>query len=60
MIAAPRPLHAVPPPAAEPPVDIQAEHRAYVASRDWAKVHIEGDRNPPLSIGERVKRGWRG
>jgi hypothetical protein len=53
-------LHAVEP-STEPPVDIG---RLMRADRDdperWRRVHEECQRRKPLSMGERVKRMWRG
>lgn len=41
------------------PVDITALLRAEIEQRDWSKCHVAGDRNPPLDIADRPKRGWR-
>lgn len=41
------------------PVDIYADWRAKIEATDWARVHIWGDRNPPLDIADRPKRSWR-
>jgi hypothetical protein len=43
----------------ETPIDITLALRADIKARDWAKVHVAGDRNPPLYWVERVKRTWR-
>jgi hypothetical protein len=43
----------------EPLIDIGALIRADAKSRDWAAVHIRGDRNPPLGFFDRVRRTWR-
>lgn len=43
----------------ETPIDIGSLIRADAQARDWASVHIAGDRNPPLHWFERVKRTWR-
>lgn len=53
-------LHAVPAPADER-IDIGALLRAERSDPErWARVHIAGDRNPPLPWFERVRRTWRG
>ena len=39
-------------------VDIYASHIALIKSRDWAAVHVSGDRNPPLDMADR-RRTWR-
>lgn len=51
-------LHAVPSPADEP-LDISALIRADVQARDWASVHVNGDRGPAISLGQRIRRVWR-
>ena len=38
-------------------VDIAAQWREEVKARDWGRVHLEGDRNPPLSF--LSPRRWR-
>jgi hypothetical protein len=40
-------------------VDIYGPWRAEIAERDWKACHTKGDRNPPLEIADRPKRGWR-
>lgn len=42
------------PPEQPAPVDIAQQWRDEVRQRDWSAVHIEGDRNPPISIARRV------
>lgn len=32
------------------PVDVAAMWREEARQRDWARVHIEGDRNPPVFL----------
>lgn len=44
----------------EEPIDIAALNRADIRERDWAAVHVAGDRAKPLPMWERVKRTWRG
>lgn len=46
---------------AEPAPDLsyEARERRYVLSRDWAAVHVAGDRREPVNIPERVRRWWR-
>jgi hypothetical protein len=40
-------------------VDIYAEHRAKIEATDWARVHIRGDRNPPLELSDKPTwKGW--
>ena len=43
----------------EQPVDINALNRADIASRDWARVMIEGDRRPSIELPDRPLRLWR-
>jgi hypothetical protein len=50
-------LRAVDKPA-EAPVDITLAMRAEIMARDWAAVHVRGDRSPPLLSWERVRRTW--
>lgn len=38
-------------------IDIYAEDRARIRERDWGRVHLEGDRAPPLVLPDR--RRWR-
>lgn len=38
----------------------EAEQRRRIASKNWAAIHIAGDRREPLSLPDRVKRVWRG
>lgn len=40
-------------------IDITRLNRADIEKQDWAKVHVDAERNPPLYLGERLKRGWR-
>lgn len=39
-------------------VSIYDKWRAEIAERDWSKCHVAGDRNPPLELVDRPKRGW--
>ena len=51
-------LISVPSPV-ERPVDITLDLlRPEIAARDWSRVHVAGDRSPPLELGERVRRTW--
>ena len=45
----------------EPSPDLSYEHRerSYVMSRDWSRVHVEGDRRSPISLPDALKWGWR-
>ena len=43
----------------KPAIDIHAKWRAEIEARDWSRVHIIGDRNPPLELDDRPRRGWR-
>jgi hypothetical protein len=54
-------LAAVPTPVEQPAPDLSYEwqDRQRIAARDWARVHIAGDRAPVLAFLERVKRTWR-
>jgi len=49
-------LKSVPKPEDEP-VDLYTGWKAEIASRDWAKVMIEGDKNKPLPWFE-TRRTW--
>lgn len=40
-------------------IDITRELRKDIIVRDWAAVHINGDRAKPVWLPERVKRIWR-
>lgn len=40
-------------------VDIGRLIRAEIAMRDWERVHVSGDRNPPLQFLPRSLRTWR-
>jgi hypothetical protein len=42
--------------AEKPAVHIDQLWRDEIRQRDWARVHTEGDRSPPVSIGRRI---WR-
>jgi hypothetical protein len=53
-------LRAVPKAPADQPVDITLALRAEIDARDWARVHIAGDRRAPVSLAEHVRRIWRG
>lgn len=37
----------------------EAEQRRMIASIDWARVHVRGDRAAPLTIIDKVRRTWR-
>jgi hypothetical protein len=52
-------LHVVKQPP-EPVKDITLELRAEIMKRDWAAVHVSGDRRSAVCMAERVKRVWRG
>lgn len=41
-----------------PVVDIYAGWREQIASRDWERVHVAGDKRQPIELGDR-KGGWR-
>jgi hypothetical protein len=43
-----RRLRAVPKEPPEPPVDITLAMRADIVKRDWAAVHVAGDRARPI------------
>jgi hypothetical protein len=51
-------LRAVEAPADAAPKDITMLLRAEIMARDWAAVHVRGDRSPPLLSWERVRRTW--
>lgn len=38
------------PPAGPAQIDIAAQARAEIRARDWTRVHVEGDRNPPINL----------
>lgn len=40
------------------PVDITALIRAEIQERDWERVHVQGQRNPPLDLPDRPKGRW--
>jgi hypothetical protein len=40
------------------PIDITLELRKEIEARDWARVHVAGDRAKPLPFFERVRRTW--
>ena len=40
------------------PKDITAMLRAEIRARNWAAVHIAGDRRQPLFIADAPKRTW--
>ena len=42
-----------------PVIDIYAEDRAKIAATDWSRVHIRGDRNPPLELDDKRGGSWR-
>lgn len=55
-------LHSVPQPPAdqpEPSYAYEHEQRQASARRDWAALHIAGDRRPALGFLDRVRRTWR-
>lgn len=61
-MSAARKLQVVPEfPVEKPAPDVSYEHRERkrIAERDWAAVHIRGDRAAPLNIIDRVTRLWR-
>jgi hypothetical protein len=43
---------------ANEPKDITMLLRAEIAARDWAAVHVTGDKNPPLQLVPTIKRLW--
>jgi hypothetical protein len=45
--------------APDQPTDITGALRRDIEARDWARVHIAGDRAKPVSIADRIKRVWR-
>jgi hypothetical protein len=47
------------PPEDPAPVDIAAQLRADIQKRDWGRVHIEGDRNPPIALSTARQGRWR-
>jgi hypothetical protein len=51
-------LRAVDKPTKAAPKDITMLLRAEITARDWASVHVRGDRSPPLLSWERVRRTW--
>lgn len=44
----------------EPDMTYEHELRRRIAARNWAAVHVRGDRAPPLYLPNRPTRGWRG
>jgi len=54
-------LRPVPEPADEPAPDLSYEwrDRQRIRERDWAAVHIRGDRGPALPFFQRILRTWR-
>jgi hypothetical protein len=54
-----RKLKVVPKADEQPLVDIYAADRAKIAARDWAKLHVAGDRSAALDIYQPPhKRTW--
>lgn len=53
-------LRAVPDAPPEPPCTAyEHEQRRLIASRDWAAVHIAGDRALPINLGDLPRWRWR-
>lgn len=52
-----RAVQATPQPA--PPTDYEWQDRQRILSRDWSKVHRDGDRRQPVDLHEPRRRGWR-
>lgn len=44
----------------EQPTDITLAMRAEIEARDWAAVHVAGDRRAPVFLADAVRRVWRG
>lgn len=42
-----------------PSTEYEWQHRQRIARKDWAAIHIGGDRSAPLSIIDRIVRPWR-
>jgi hypothetical protein len=43
---------------ADEALDIAALNRADIEKRDWAAVHVAGDRRAPVFLPDSVKRWW--
>jgi hypothetical protein len=52
-------LRSVPQQQPEQPVDITLALRADIKARDWAAVHVAGDRRAPVFLPDCVRRAWR-
>lgn len=39
-------------------IDITALNRADITPRDWAAVHVSGDRAPAINLPQRRKWSW--
>lgn len=49
-----------PPPEGEPSYDYEWKQRQFIRSRNYAAVHIAGDRSRPVELMDRVRGWWRG
>jgi hypothetical protein len=45
-------------PAKSEVIDIYAADKARIASIDWSRVHIAGDRRQPIDLPDTRKRSW--
>jgi len=54
-------LRAVPAAPKEPAPSLayEYEERQRMAAKDWAAIHVRGDRSPPLDFFNRIVRSWR-
>lgn len=55
-------LRPVPTQQGEPPapdLSYEWQERQRVARKDWAAIHVRGDRNPPLAWWPHTRRPWR-
>jgi hypothetical protein len=43
----------------EPSLAYEYEERRRIAAKDWAAIHVRGDRSRPLDFFQRVVRPWR-
>jgi hypothetical protein len=43
----------------EPDLSYEYRERQFIASRDWAAVHVAADRRAPISLADGVRRWWR-
>ena len=41
----------------QPRIDIYANWRAEIRTRDWAAMHIRADRREPVALGD-TRKGW--